>query len=138
MPTIAELLEARGDIAKLEALQQRAITEDELMPLLHNRRVGLREYEQELKAEYREKYPKYLNREEIEALSLFLAIGSVMESYRLEWLKYKKPKKAIQFLKTAKTFLEKSIAEFTRELPLEEKLRLIREATKRIEGEGRM
>lgn len=138
MPTIAELLEARGDIAKLEALNQRAITEDELMPLLYNRRVGAQEYEQELKTEYREKCPKYLNREEIEALSLFLAIGSVMESYRLEWLKYNKPKKAIQFLKTAKTFLEKSIAEFTRELPLEEKLRLIREATKRIEGEGRM
>ena len=44
MPTIAELLESRGEIAKLEALnQRRAITEDELMPLLHNRRVGAQE-----------------------------------------------------------------------------------------------
>jgi hypothetical protein len=137
MPTIAELLEARGDIAKLEALQQRAITEDELMPLLHNRRVGAQEYEQGLKAEYREKVPTYLNAENLEVMCLLIATCNLLEHYAREWLKYNKPKKAIQFLKTAKTFLEKSIAEFTRELPLEEKLRLIREATKRIEGEGR-
>jgi len=47
--TIAELLEARGEISKLETLKKRAITEDELMPLLHNRQVAVRDIEQDLK-----------------------------------------------------------------------------------------
>ena len=42
MVTIAELLEARGEIAQLEALKKRSITEDELMPILHNRREATR------------------------------------------------------------------------------------------------
>ena len=133
MPTIAELLEARGEIAKLEALNKRAITEDELMPLLHNRRVGAQDYEEELKAEYREKIPGYLNTENLEDMCLLIATCNLFEHYTREWLKYNKPKKAIQYLRTSKTFLEKSITEFTQGLDTKEKLRLIREATRRIE-----
>lgn len=137
MPTIAELLEARGEIAKLEALKHRDISEDELMPLLHNRRVAIRDYEQELKENYHEKFPKWLNSEDLEAICLFMTVCNLLDHYSREWLQYNKPRKAIQYLKTAKTFLEKSISEFTQELDLDEKMRLVREATRRIDTEGR-
>ena len=132
--TIAELLEARGEIAQLETLKKRAISEDELMPILHNRRVAVQEIEQELREDYKEKFPKWLNAEDLEALCLFIVTANLFEHYSYEWLQYNKPKKAIQYLRTAKTFLEKAIAEFTEQLPLEEKLRLVREATRRIEN----
>ncbi len=138
MATIAELLEARGEIAQLEALKKRTITEDELMPLLHNRRVGVRDIEQELKENYREKFPKWLNAEDRETLCLMIVTCNLLEHYSREWLEHNKPKKAIQYLRTSKTFLEKSLAEFTQGLDLEEKLKLVREATKRIEKQGRV
>mgnify|MGYP007115089015 FL=1 len=132
--TIAELLEARGEIAQLETLKKRSITEDELMPILHNRRVAVQEIEQELRKDYKEKFPKWLNAEDRESLCLFIVTANLFDHYSREWLQYNKPKKAIQYLKTAKTFLEKAVAEFTEQLPLEEKLRLVREATRRIEN----
>ena len=138
MVTIAELLEARGEIAQLETLKKRFITEDELMPILHNRRVAVQDIEQELREDYQEKFPKWLNAEDLEALCLFIVTANLFEHYSYEWLQYNKPKKAIQYLKTAKTFLEKAIAEFTEQLPLEEKMRLVREATRRIEKQGRV
>ena len=71
MVTIAELLEARGEIAQLETLKKRFITEDELMPILHNRRVAVQEIEQELREDYK-KAPQWLNAEDLEALCLFM------------------------------------------------------------------
>ncbi len=136
MVTIAELLEARGEIAQLEALKKRSITEDELMPILHNRRVAVQEIEQELREDYKEKFPKWLNAEDLESLCLFIVTANLFDHYRREWLQYNKPRKAIQYLRTAKTFLEKAIGEFTQGLTLEEKLRLVREATRRIENIG--
>ncbi len=138
MITIAELLEARGEIAQLEKLKKRAITEDELMPILHNRRVAVQEIEQELREDYKEKFPKWLNAEDLESLCLFIVTANLFDYYSREWLQYNKPRKAIQYLRTAKTFLEKAVAEFTEQLPLEEKLRLVREATRRIEKQGRV
>ena len=138
MVTVAELLEARGEIAQLEALKKRFITEDELMPILHNRRVAVQEIEQELREDYQEKFPKWLNAEDLEALCLFIVTANLFEHYSYEWLQYNKPKKAIQYLKTAKTFLEKAIGEFTQGLTLDEKMRLVREATRRIEKQGRV
>lgn len=137
MVTIAELLEARGEISKLETLKKRAITEDELMPLLHNRQVAVRGIEQDLKDSYREKFPKWLNAEDLESLCLFITVCNLLDHYGREWTEYNKPKKAIQYLKTSKTFLEKAIGEFTQGLDLAEKLRLVREATRRIEKQGR-
>ncbi len=137
MVTIAELLEARGEIAQLEALKKRTITEDELMPLLHNRRVAVQDIEQELREDYREKFPQWLNAEDLEALCLFIVTANLLDHYSREWLEFNKPKKAIQYLKTSKTFLEKAIGEFTQGLDLDEKLRLVREATRRIDNEGR-
>ena len=136
MVTIAELLEARGEIAQLEALKKRFITEDELMPILHNRRVAVQDIEQELREDYQEKFPKWLNAEDLESLCLFIVTANLFDHCRREWLQYNKPRKAIQYLRTAKTILEKAIAEFTEQLPLEEKLRLVREATRRIENIG--
>lgn len=133
MLTIAELLEARGEIAQLEALKQRHITEDELIPLLHNRRVGVRDYEQELKEDYQEKFPKWLNAEDLEVMCLFIMICNLLDHYSREWTEFNKPRKSIQYLRTSKTFLVKAIGEFTEKLSTDEKLRLIREATKRIE-----
>jgi hypothetical protein len=49
-------------------------------------------------------------------------------------MEYNKPRKAIQYLRTAKTFLKKAIEEFTQGLTLDEKIRLVREATRRIEN----
>lgn len=134
MVTIAELLEARGEIAQLETLKKRSITEDELMPILHNRRVAVQEIEQELRKDYKEKFPKWLNAEDLESLCLFIVTANLFDHYIREWLQYNKPKKAIQYLRTAKTFLEKAIGEFTQGLTLDEKLRLVREATRRIEN----
>lgn len=136
MITIAELLEARGEIAALETLNQRTITEDELMPLLHNRRVAIRDVEMELKSGYREKFPKWLNGEDTEALCICITICNILDHYSREWVRYNKPRKAIQYLRTSKTYLEKGITEFCRDLDVEEKLSLIREATKRIENGG--
>jgi len=137
MATIAELLEARGEIAQLEALKKRSITEDELMPILHNRRVAVQEIEQELREDYREKFPKWLNAEDLETMCLFIVTANLLDHYSREWTEHNKPRKAIQYLKTAKTFLEKAIGEFTQEVDLEEKLRLVREATRRINQRGR-
>ena len=136
MPTIAELLQARGDIAQLEELKQRAISEDELMPMLHNRQVVIKDYEKELKANYREKFPEWLNREDLEAMCLCITVCNLLEHYGREWLKFNRPKKAIQYIKTSQTFLEKAIGEFTEKLPLEEKLRLVRETTRRLREGG--
>lgn len=134
MVTIAELLEARGEIAQLETLKKRSITEDELMPILHNRRVAVQEIEQELREDYKEKFPKWLNAEDLESLCLFIVTANLFDHYSREWMKYNKPRKAIQYLRTAKTFLKKAIEEFTQGLTLNEKLRLVREATRRIEN----
>ena len=134
MVTIAELLEARGEIAQLETLKKRAISEDELMPILHNRRVAVQEIEQELREDYKEKFPKWLNAEDLEALCLFIVTANLFDHYSREWMEYNKPRKAIQYLRTAKTFLKKAIEEFTQGLTLDEKLRLVREATRRIEN----
>ncbi len=134
MITIAELLEARGEIAQLEALKKRSITEDELMPILHNRRVVVQEIEQELREGYKEKFPKWLNAEDLETMCLFIVTANLLDHYSREWMKYNKPRKAIQYLRTAKTFLKKAIEEFTQGLTLDEKLRLVREATRRIEN----
>ena len=134
MVTIAELLEARGEIAQLEALKKRSITEDELMPILHNRRVAVQEIEQELREDYKEKFPKWLNAEDLESLCLLIVTANLLDHYSREWMKYNKPRKAIQYLRTAKTFLKKAIEEFTQGLTLDEKLRLVREATRRIEN----
>ena len=134
MITIAELLEARGEIAQLEALKKRSITEDELMPILHNRRVAVQEIEQELREGYKEKFPKWLNAEDLESLCLLIVTANLFDHYSREWMEYNKPRKAIQYLRTAKTFLKKAIEEFTRGLTLDEKLRLVREATRRIEN----
>ncbi len=136
MPTIAELLQARGDIAQLEELEQRTITEDELMPMLHNRQVAIKDYEKELRANYREKFPKWLNKEELEAMCLCITVCNLLEHYGREWLEYNKPRKAIQYIKTSKTFLEKAINEFTEKVSTEEKLRLIRETTRRLQEGG--
>ena len=134
MVTIAELLEARGEIAQLETLKKRAISEDELMPILHNRRVAVQEIEQELREDYKEKFPKWLNAEDLESLCLFIVTANLFDHYSREWMEYNKPRKAIQYLRTAKTFLKKAIEEFTQGLTLDEKLRLVREATRRIEN----
>jgi len=134
MITIAELLEARGEIAQLEALKKRSITEDELMPILHNRRVVVQEIEQELREGYKEKFPKWLNAEDLETMCLFIVTANLLDHYSREWMKYNKPRKAIQYLRTAKTFLKKAIEQFTQGLTLDEKLRLVREATRRIEN----
>ena len=134
MITIAELLEARGEIAQLEALKKRSITEDELMPILHNRRVAVQDIEQELREGYKEKFPKWLNAEDLESLCLFIVTANLFDHYSREWMEYNKPRKAIQYLRTAKTFLKKAIEEFTQGLTLDEKLRLVREATRRIEN----
>jgi len=134
MVTIAELLEARGEIAQLETLKKRFITEDELMPILHNRRVAVQEIEQELREDYKEKFPKWLNAEDLESLCLFIVTANLFDHYSREWMEYNKPRKAIQYLRTAKTFLKKAIEEFTQGLTLDEKLRLVREATRRIEN----
>ena len=138
MVTIAELLEARGEIAQLEALKKRFITEDELMPILHNRRVAVQEIEQELREDYQEKFPKWLNAEDLESLCLFIVTANLFDHYSREWMEYNKPRKAIQYLRTAKTFLKKAIEEFTQGLTLDEKMRLVREATRRIEKQGRV
>ena len=137
MASIAELLEARGEIAQLEALKKRSITEDELMPILHNRRVAVQDIEQELKADYREKFPQWLNAGDLETLCLLIVTANLLEHYSREWMQHNKPRKAIQYLRTAKTFLEKSIGEFSQDLDLDEKLRLVREATRRINEQGR-
>jgi len=79
--TIAELLEARGEIAQLEKLKKRSISEDELMPILHNRRVAVQEFEQELREGYKEKFPKWLNAEDLEALCLFIVTANLFEHY---------------------------------------------------------
>lgn len=134
MVTIAELLEARGEIAQLETLKKRSITEDELMPILHNRRVAVQEIEQELREDYKEKFPKWLNAEDMESLCLFIVTANLFDHYSREWMEYNKPRKAIQYLRTAKTFLKKAIEEFTQGLTLDEKLRLVQEATRRIEN----
>lgn len=134
MVTIAELLEARGEIAQLEKLKKRAISEDELMPILHNRRVAVQEIEQELREDYKEKFPKWLNAEDMESLCLFIVTANLFDHYSREWMEYNKPRKAIQYLRTAKTFLKKAIEEFTQGLTLDEKMRLVREATRRIEN----
>ena len=138
MVTIAELLEARGEIAQLETLKKRSITEDELMPILHNRRVAVQEIEQELREDYKEKFPKWLNAEDLESLCLFIVTANLFDHYSREWMEYNKPRKAIQYLRTAKTFLKKAIEEFTQGLTLDEKMRLVREATRRIEKQGRV
>ena len=138
MVTIAELLEARGEIAQLEALKKRFITEDELMPILHNRRVAVQEIEQELREDYQEKFPKWLNAEDLESLCLFIVTANLFDHYSREWMEYNKPRKAIQYLRTAKTFLKKAIEEFTQGLKLDEQKRLVREATRRIEKQGRV
>ena len=134
MVTIAELLEARGEIAQLETLKKRSITEDELMPILHNRRVAVQEIEQELREDYQEKFPKWLNVEDLESLCLLIVTANLFDHYSREWMEYNKPRKAIQYLRTAKTFLKKAIEEFTQGLTLDEKIRLVREATRRIEN----
>jgi hypothetical protein len=134
MVTIAELLEARGEIAQLETLKKRSITEDELMPILHNRRVAVQEIEQELREDYQEKFPKWLNAEDLESLCLLIVTANLFDHYSREWMEYNKPRKAIQYLRTAKTFLKKAIEEFTQGLTLDEKIRLVREATRRIEN----
>jgi hypothetical protein len=134
MVTIAELLEARGEIAQLETLKKRSITEDELMPILHNRRVAVQEIEQELREDYQEKFPKWLNAEDLESLCLLIVTANLFGHYSREWMEYNKPRKAIQYLRTAKTFLKKAIEEFTQGLTLDEKIRLVREATRRIEN----
>ena len=134
MVTIAELLEARGEIAQLETLKKRSITKDELMPILHNRRVAVQEIEQELREDYQEKFPKWLNAEDLESLCLFIVTANLFDHYSREWMEYNKPRKAIQYLRTAKTFLKKAIEEFTQGLTLDEKIRLVREATRRIEN----
>ena len=134
MVTIAELLEARGEIAQLETLKKRSITEDELMPILHNRRVAVQEIEQELQEDYKEKFPKWLNAEDLESLCLLIVTANLFDHYSREWMEYNKPRKAIQYLRTAKTFLKKAIEEFTQGLTLDEKIRLVREATRRIEN----
>ena len=85
MVTIAELLEARGEIAQLETLKKRSITEDELMPLLHNRRVAVQDIEQELREDYREKFPQWLNAEDLEALCLFIVTANLLDHYSREW-----------------------------------------------------
>jgi hypothetical protein len=132
--TIAELLEARGEIAQLETLKKRSISEDELMPILHNRRVAVQEIEQELQEDYKEKFPKWLNAEDLESLCLLIVTANLFDHYSREWMEYNKPRKAIQYLRTAKTFLKKAIEEFTQGLTLDEKIRLVREATRRIEN----
>ena len=134
MATIAELLEARGEIAQLETLKKRSITEDELMPILHNRRVAVQEIEQELREDYQEKFPKWLNVEDLESLCLLIVTANLFDHYSREWMEYNKPRKAIQYIRTAKTFLKKAIEEFTQGLTLDEKIRLVREATRRIEN----
>lgn len=134
MVTIAELLEARGEIAQLETLKKRSISEDELMPILHNRRVAVQEIEQELQEDYKEKFPKWLNAEDLESLCLLIVTANLFDHYSREWMEYNKPRKAIQYLRTAKTFLKKAIEEFTQGLTLDEKIRLVREATRRIEN----
>ena len=134
MVTIAELLEARGEIAQLETLKKRSISEDELMPILHNRRVAVQEIEQELREDYQEKFPKWLNVEDLESLCLLIVTANLFDHYSREWMEYNKPRKAIQYLRTAKTFLKKAIEEFTQGLTLDEKIRLVREATRRIEN----
>ena len=134
MVTIAELLEARGEIAQLETLKKRSISEDELMPILHNRRVAVQEIEQELQEDYKEKFPKWLNAEDLESLCLLIVTANLFDHYSREWMEDNKPRKAIQYLRTAKTFLKKAIEEFTQGLTLDEKIRLVREATRRIEN----
>jgi len=79
--TIAELLEARGEIAQLEKLKKRSISEDELMPILHNRRVAVQEFEQELREGYKEKFPKWLNAEDPESLCLFIVTANLFDHY---------------------------------------------------------
>src|SRR5690554_4140155 len=104
------------------------------MPILHNRRVAVQEIEQELQKDYKEKFPEWLNAEDLESLCLFIVTANLFDHYSREWMEYNKPRKAIQYLRTAKTFLVKAIEEFTQGLTLDEKMRLVREATRRIEN----
>jgi hypothetical protein len=131
--TIAELLRARNEIDKLETLTKRDITEDELQPLLHNCRVAFQDYENELRTDYtKEKHPTYLNKEELETLSCLIAAAEIVYSVAFDFIKYKRPKKAVKYLKTARTLIIKAIAEVAEKLPRDEKLRLVKHATKRI------
>jgi hypothetical protein len=104
------------------------------MPILHNRRVAVQEIEQELREDYQEKFPKWLNAEDLESLCLLIVTANLFDHYSREWMEYNKPRKAIQYIRTAKTFLKKAIEEFTQGLTLDEKIRLVREATRRIEN----
>jgi len=132
--TIAELLRARNEIDKLETITKRDITEDELIPLLHNCRVAFQDYENDLRADYiKEKHPTYLNKEELENLSCLIAAAEIVYSVTFDFIKYKRPKKAVKYLKTARTCIVKAIIEVAEKLPREEKLRLVRYATKKIE-----
>lgn len=134
---ITQLITARSEIDKLEITNNREITDDELHPILHNCHAACRDYEQELRAEYKEKFPTYLNREDLDSLSIIVMLITILDSLMFEWIQYKRPKLAIKYLKTGKTFLCKSLAEFTSKLPKEDKLRLIREATKKIKESER-
>jgi hypothetical protein len=96
--------------------------------------VAVQEIEQELQEDYKEKFPKWLNAEDLESLCLLIVTANLFDHYSREWMEYNKPRKAIQYLRTAKTFLKKAIEEFTQGLTLDEKIRLVREATRRIEN----
>lgn len=131
--TIAELLRARNEIDKLEALTNRDITENELQPLLHNCRVAFQDHEDKLRADYtKEKHPTYLNKEELENLSCLIAAAEIVYSVTFDFIKYKRPKKAVKYLKTARTSIVKAIVEVAEKLPKEERLRLVRHASKKI------
>ena len=41
---------------------------------------------------FKEKFPKWLNAEDLEALCLFVVTANLFEHYSYEWLQYNKPK----------------------------------------------
>lgn len=135
---MAELLRARADIDRIEKTKQRDITDNELYPLLHNVRVESKDLENELRENYKEKFPTYLNKEDLDSLAIMIVQIEIIDRLMFEWLAFKRPKKAIKYIKSARTFLIKAITEFTEQLPKEEKIKLIRKATKLVdESRGR-
>lgn len=132
-PSMDELIIARAEINKLEKAKQREITEDELIPLLHNCRTAFNDYEKDLRSNYKEKFPTYLNKEDSEALSIVIACMNIMDALAMEWIQYNRPKQAIKYLKTGRTFLGKALGEFTKNVSKEDRINLLRKATEQIE-----
>lgn len=60
--------------------------------MLHNRRVAVQDIEQELREDYREKFPQWLNAKDLEALCLFIVTANLLDHYSREWLEFNKPK----------------------------------------------